>query len=103
MRGYISSRSNADDYIDEETGMPVTGEVEWSGDIECSYKANSLSNRGVYIDGFFKQASYEITTEDMTFEGDYIRLKNRKGEVIWESEVLSLEELDSIQRIKIVI
>lgn len=103
MRGYISSRISLGDYIDEETGMPVQGGEGWSSDIECRYKANSLNNRGAYVDGFFKQASYEITTEDMTFEGDYIRLKNRKGTVIWESEVLSLEELDSIQRIKIVI
>lgn len=102
MKGFINAQIVVPDYFDDN-GKPVPGSVNWDSDVECKYFANINNNKGRYPDGVFKQTAFEITTDDMNFDAKMIRLKNRKGEVICEKEVQSLEELESVQRIKITV
>lgn len=102
MKGFISKQIFTDGYINDE-GVPVQGTISWGPDIECKYYANISNNKGRYPDGVFKQVAFEITTENMSFEANIIRLKDRRGNVVCMKEVLSLEELESVQRIKITV
>lgn len=103
MNGYISARIMGEDGKDESTGIPIVGVPSWSEDSECRYKANTLNNKGRYVDGGFTQSEYEITTDDMFFRADFIRLKNSGGIVVCEKRVQSIEVLEDIQRVKITI
>jgi len=102
MKGFINSQIVLPGYIDDD-GVPVPGSTDWGVDVECMYFANVNNNKGRYPDGVFKQTAFEITTEDMSFDAKIIRLKDRKGNTICEKEVQSLEELESVQRIKITV
>ncbi|MDD2300874.1 MAG: hypothetical protein PHU69_14730 [Fermentimonas sp.] len=102
MRGFISKQIFTDGYINDD-GIPVPGSTDWGADVECKYFATENNNKGRYIDGDFKQIAFEITTEDMSFDANIIRLKDRKGNVVCEKEVQSLEELENVQRIKITV
>lgn len=102
MKGYISNQIAGESYIDEN-GIPVSGTLTWGDDVECKYFATENNNKGRYIDGDFKQIAFVITTEDMSFRANIIRLKDSKGNVICNKEVQSLEELESVQRIKITV
>lgn len=102
MRGFISKQIFTDEYINDE-GVPVQGTTSWGADVECKYFANVSNNKGRYPDGVFKEVAFEITTEDMSFEANIIRLKDRRGNVVCEKEVLSLEKLEAVQRIKITV
>lgn len=102
MKGFINAQIVVSGYINDD-GVPVSASTEWGADIECKYFANVNNNKGRYPDGIFKQSAFEITTEDMTFDADIIRLKDRKGKTVCEKEVQSLEELENVQRIKITV
>ncbi len=102
MRGFISKQIFTDGYINDD-GIPVPGSTDWGADIECKYFANVSNSKGRYPDGVFKQMSFVITTEDLSFNAGVIRLKDKKGNVVCEKEVLSLEELEDVQRIKITV
>lgn len=102
MKGFINAQITVQGYINDD-GIPVSGSTSWGTDIECKYFANVNNNKGRYPDGVFKQTAFEITTVDMSFDAKIIRLKDRKGNTICEKEVQSLEELESVQRIKITV
>lgn len=102
MRGFVNAQIITPGYINDD-GVPVPGSTDWGRDVECKYVANVNNNKGRYPDGEFKQTEFEITTEDMSFEAKIIRLKDRKGRIICDKEVQSLEELESVQRIKITV
>lgn len=102
MNGYINAQIGTEGYIDEN-GIPVQGSIDWGPDVECKYFANVNNNKGRYPDGEFKQISFEITTEDMEFTANIIRLKDSNKRVICVKEVQSLEVLEHVQRVKITI
>lgn len=104
MRGSISSKIKTGGGLDPETGGPIPVSSWWSIPVECQYKANELSNKGRYENGgTFQQASYEITTEDMDFTASIVKLINNRGSEVCQKEVISIEVLEDIQRVKIVI
>lgn len=103
MKGFISPQVSVPGVIDEETGIPVGGGLSFETDYECEYFPTTLSNKGVNVGGKFEQSEYEITVYDMNFSASFIRLKNRKGDVLCEREVKSIMELEAIQRIKVIV
>lgn len=106
MRGYVTSRITTEGGIDESTGLPIPEVTDWTEQVECQYYPNRKSTVGSILEGKFRLASYEITihtTDWRLDEVSLIRLIDQKGKVISESEVLTLDNLEDIQRIKITI
>ena len=103
MDGQIKKKVVTGGGIDSETGIgePVT--TSWSDPVPCKYYATELDNKGRYEDGKFHQSSYTITTENMDFDADFVRLFDNRGKLRAEKEVISIETLDLVQRIKIII
>lgn len=103
MDGTISAKIKTGGGNDPETGTPIPVESSWSEPVECKYKANLLNNKGRYLGGTFQQASYEITTTDMSFTAAIIRLFDSRNNLVCEKEVMSLEVLEFVNRVKIVV
>lgn len=103
MNGTISGKVKTGGGVDPDSGDPIPVTYSWTDPVECKYRANELNNRGRYDGGTFQQASYTITTEDMDFNADTVRLFNSRGSSVCEKEVISIEVLEDIQRVKIII
>jgi hypothetical protein len=102
MKGSISAKIKTGGGLDEN-GNPIPVTYTWGPAIECKYRANELSNKGRYVDGMFQQASYVITIEDMDFNADVVKLFNSKDNEVCVKEVISLEVLEDIQRVKVMV
>lgn len=103
MIGYINAQIQIPGSVDDD-GIPIPGSTSWGEDIECQYIALLQNNKGRTNDGGeFKQSSFEITTSEMDFFAKTIRLKDRLKREVCVKEVQSLEELYSVQRIKITV
>ncbi len=103
MNGYIKYKITVGGGTDEETGAAIAVTSTWSNLVECKYSANELSNKGRYDGGTFKQVSYTITTDEMEFTSKSVKLFDCREFEICEKEVISLEVLEAVQRVKIVI
>lgn len=103
MKGTISTRVTEGGGSNPNTGEPIPVTFVWGSEIECLYAPVQNGNQGRYTDGTFRQASYTITTEKMDFAGKLLRLTNSRGAVVCESEIISVEVLEDIQRVKIIV
>jgi hypothetical protein len=103
MTGSVKYKILSGGGIDEETGEPVESTGKWSKPIECKYRPNLLKNHGKSIDGDFTQSEYTILVNDMTFYANEIQLFNSKGILICQKQIQTLIELETVQRIQIII
>lgn len=106
MKGYITSRVSLGGGFDEETALPNAETESWTDPIECQYYPNNRNTVGAYKESVFRIASYEITINMLDwniYNVSMIKLLNSNGVEIAKKEVLTLDELEDIQRIKITI
>lgn len=103
MDGMIQAKITTGGGLNPETGEPTPVSFSWDTPVPARYKANMLSNRGRYDGGTFKMSSYEITTPDMDFRASIIRLFDSRNNMVCEKEVMSLEVLEYVHRVKIVV
>lgn len=102
MKGVIKAKSIAQSTFDED-GNPITVSATFGLPIPCKYisaNRNDVVNIG---DGSFMQASYIITIKDMNFTAKQVQLIDSRNNVVCEYDVKSLEVLETIKRVKIVI
>lgn len=87
----------------DDNGIPIiSANPEWSTPIPCAIKTNTRNNKGVYRDGKFEIATYEILIEAAEIEAKRVRLEmNGKG--IGEFVVQDIQELLSVGRVKILV
>lgn len=70
------------------------------------YVSNNYTNKsilGVYQDGTFTMLSFTITIQDLSFRAEEVRLKDEDGNIVSEKNVLKLEVLKTVQRVKIIL
>lgn len=103
MNGIIQAKIKIGGGSNPETGATIPVEASWGVPVECKYKANLLNNKGRYEGGTFQQAAFEITTTDMNFQASIVKLFDSRNNLVCEKEVMSLEVLEYVQRVKIVI
>lgn len=100
--GTITYRLSATSAFDED-GRPVQSEGTWSDPVECFVKQNKHNNKGIYTEGNFTVAAYEIILERIP-EGlstDFVRVW-RKDAFLGEFEVQDISEV-SLDRIVITV
>ena len=102
MRGYISAQINSDGEIGDD-GLPIFDAVEWGELVKCKFIPNSYEEKKVYADGKFTDMAFTITTSDMSFEAEIIRLYDSRKSLVFEGKVKSLFELNAVRRIKIIV
>ena len=87
--------------IDGDT-VPVIS--SWSPKaMDCTYQANTISNKGRYDGGAFITSSYSILIDEMDFSAKMVRLINTRGDLICEKVIQSIEVLEEVQKVKITI
>lgn len=106
MKGYITATQTTGGGRDEDSGFPIPVETFESDFVECQYYPNNRRSVGSEQDGIFQMASYEITIDRVNWDLDQvtmITLYNSRRESLTQKSVLTLDELDDIQRVKITI
>lgn len=102
MNGFIQYKTNsATSGVSRGDSVPVSS--SWSSDIQCTYVANTQSNKGRYIGGAFTVSSFTVLIDQDSFNAKMIRLKDSRGVLICESAIQSIEILEEVQKVKITI
>lgn len=87
----------------DDNGIPIiSANPEWSTPIPCAIKTNTRNNKGVYRDGKFEIATYEILIEAAEIEAKRVTL-DMNGKSIGEFVVQDIQELLSVGRVKILV
>jgi len=87
--------------IDGDT-IPVIS--SWSPKaLDCTYQANTISNKGRYEGGAFITSSFTILIDEMDFNAKMVKLINSRGSVVCEKAIQSIEVLEEVQKVKITI
>ena len=102
MEGFLKGRIEGVESINSK-GEPVISAQSWTDPIECKYKMTSQKTIGKESEGEFRQAVYEITTNVISFRAKLIQLLNSDMEVLAEKEVQSLDYLEAVQKLRILI
>lgn len=107
MKGYITATLLVSGSgTDETTGYPIPATTIETDLVECQYVPNNRRTIGAESEGQFQMASYEITTDRLDWDlqiVNMISLYNSRKQFITRKVVLTLDELEDIQRIKFTI
>ena len=104
QNGTIEAKQKTGGGIDPATGHPARpSSSSWGAPIACQYIPNSHNNLGVSTGQHYIQASYTVLIEEQPFEAEQIRLKDKSGGVVGEFSVLSVEPLEAVCEVKIII
>ena len=103
MKGSIVRTDTGYETTFNESGEPIIVSQPNGKPTNCLYHATKLNNYGVTVDGTFVQSSYVITTKDLTFQANRIKLLDMYGGLVCEKDVLSRELLYDVKRVKITI
>lgn len=106
MKGYITATITTGGGTDEVTGYPIPTTTSETDLAECQYVPNNRRTIGVESEGQFQMASYEITCDRLNWNLDdvsMISLYNSRKVFITRKVLLTLDELEDIQRIKFTI
>lgn len=87
----------------DNDGNPIEIATTFGLGIDCKYFSANRNDVVDIGDGTFVQASYVITVKDMSFDATIIQLINSRNEIVCEKDVKSLEVLENIKRVKIVV
>lgn len=90
--------------INTDTGYPVTPSESWGEPLPCQYTPNSLNNLGRVQGERFVAASYTILIEQQPLQdSEQVRMKDRDGNVVGEFSIISVEPLDAVEQIRIMV
>ena len=104
QNGTIETKGKVAGGIDKETGHPVkSSEPTWNEPIACQFIPNQHNNLGVSTGQHFTLASYTVYIEEQPFNAEQIRLKDMGGKVLGEFSIISIEPLEAVCEIKILI
>ncbi len=104
QNGTIETKTKKAGGIDPTTGHPSKPTaVAWSDPVPCQYIPNSHNNLGVSTGQHYTQASYTVLIEERPFDSEQIRLKDMGGNTVGEFSVLSVEPLEAVCEVKIIV
>lgn len=103
QNGTIETKQKAAGGIDLTTGHAVKSVSAWNDPIPCQYIPNSHNFLGVSSGQHYTQASYTVLIEEQPFTAEQIRLKDMDGNTVGEYSILSIEPLQAVCEIKIIV
>lgn len=102
MNGRIAAKIAGFTGFDAD-GNPTSNPTTFGAWKSCKYVSASRNDTYDKGDGNFTQASYVITLNDMDFTATNVVLQDSRGNEVCVKNVKSLEVLESINRVKIVL
>ena len=103
VNGTIETKVKSAAGINPATGFPNVSQGSWSTPIPCQYIPNAHNNLGIANGEHYVQAKYAILIDLMQFSSEQIRLKDMQGNVIGEFSVISVEPLQAVDELKILV
>lgn len=104
QNGHIQMKRKSGGGIDPETGYPAKPTAAWGCPIPCQYTPNKRDNLGKTASGqAFTVAQYTILVEEQPLEGEQLRLTDLCGKVVGEFSVMSVEPLDAVCELRIMV
>lgn len=103
QNGTIEAKEKTAGGIDPTTGYPIPSTSRWGEPIPCQYQYNQHNNLGRSNGEHFIVASYAILIDEIPFEAEQIRLRDRTGKTLGEYSVISAEPLEAVCQIKILV
>ncbi len=102
--GYIRFKEKISSGIDLNSGYPTPPSYIWGEEIPCQYIINSYDNLGVVKGEHFVKASYYILVEQpLNRTSEQLCLTNLRGEQLGEFSVISVEDLNAVNQVKILV
>ncbi len=87
----------------DDNGDPVAARAALDDPIKCNIKTIKHNNKGVSIDGTFKQASYEILIKLQDFDAELLTITNSRNKNLGVYDIQDIEFLDVVKRVKITV
>lgn len=103
QNGTIETKIKTGGGIDPLTGHPIKSGFSWSEPIACQYMPNTHDNRGRANGEHYTIASYTVLIEEQPFTAEQIRLKDMDGNTIGEYSVMSVQQLEAVNEIQILV
>lgn len=103
QNGTIEAKVKSATGIDPATGFPVKAQSAWGSPIPCQYLINSENRRGIVSGEHYILARYTVLIEEQPFCGEQVRLKDLYGNLIGEFSIISIERLEAVCEIRILI
>lgn len=103
MYGYIQTKQETEPIFNEFGDEISTGQSEETPLIACKYYAPSRTDIALNGGGMFPQNQFVITTKNMNVWGKRFALYDSRKNFICEKDAQSVERLENIQRIKIIL
>ena len=103
QNGTIEPKVKTAGGIDPETGHPVKATTSWGDSIPCQYVPNNCNQLGQVQGEHFTLATYEVYIEEQPFTAEQVRMKDCEGNVIGEYSITSVELLQAVGEIRILI
>ena len=72
-------------------------------EIPCQYSANKYNQLGRVNGEHFTTAQYSVLIEEQQFTAEQVRLKDRAGNVVGEFSVISVEPLEAVSELRIMV
>ena len=86
-----------------QNGYPQKAEATWGEPIPCQYIPNKHNKLGVVNGEHFTVAQYTVLIEEQEFNAEQIRLKDRTGKELGEFSIMSVEPLEAVCEIRLLI
>ena len=102
VNGSIQIKQKTGGGLDSD-GNPVRVSESFSDPIPCHLRANKLDNLGRQDGNTFTVAAYEALVESADFAGERVRLTGGDGRELGEFSVMSVESLDAVGALKVMV
>lgn len=89
--------------IDPNTGYAVKSASVYSDPIPCQYVPNSHNYLGVTSGQHYTQASYTVLIDEQPIASEQIRLRRTDGSIVGDYSILSVERLQAVCEMKIIV
>lgn len=104
QNGTIEVKRKTGGGIDPDTGYPQKPDtVAWGDPIPCQYSAIKYNQLGRVNGEHFTTAQYSVLIEEQPFAAEQVRLKDRAGNVVGEFSVISVEPLEAVCELRILV
>lgn len=104
QNGTIEVKQKTGGGIDPATGYPETATVTWGEPVPCQWTANKCDRLGRVNGEHFTVAHFSILIELQHFAGvDQVRLRDHTGRDMGEFSIMSVEPLEAVGQLRIMV
>lgn len=101
--GTIEVKQKTAGGIDQETGYPIKSSFDWGEPIPCQIIVNNYNAQSVNNNEHVTSAAYTLLIDEQVFDAEQIRITNKYGKNLGEFSVKSIEQLEAVCQIKILV